>query len=348
MHKPQDRNCKVRASDAVMIGGMVTARFFAAVLALAAVTHTQPSAPALLVLNKADATLVIVDLKTGAISGRILTGAGPHEVVASSDGATAFVANYGDGATPGNSLSMIDLAGKKELRRVDLGPLRRSHGLAFHDGKVYFTAEVNRLIGRYDPAANAVDWLLGTGQTITHMLVISKDGRRIFTANIGGNSISAIERGTNPLASNVTVIPVGAGPEAIDLSPDEREVWTGHSQDGGVSVIDVAAKKVVVTIDAQTKRSNRLKFTPDGKHVLISEVDAGNIVVINTATRAVEKRVPVGSQPLGILMPPDGGVAYIAVSGDNAIVLFDLAKMAVAGRWTSFAVPDGMAWAVRQ
>ena len=334
--------------DRRVLASAVLAGVLIAAPSPSAVTPAQPSAPALLVLNKADATLVIVDPKTGAISGRVSTGAAPHEVVASSDGATAFVANYGDGANPGNSLSVIDLVGKKELRRVDLGALRRPHGLAFHDGKVYFTAEVNRLIGRYDPATNTIDWLFGTGQTTTHMLVITKDGRRIFTANIGGNSISAIERGANPLAANVTVIPVGAGPEAIDLSPDEREVWTAHSQDGGVSVIDVAAKKVVATIDAQTKRSNRLKFTPDGKHVLISEVDAGNIVVINTATRAVEKRVPVGAQPLGILMPPDGGLAYVAVSGDNAIVAFDLAKMAVAGRWTTFAVPDGMAWAVRK
>src|SRR5262249_31712141 len=149
--------------------------------------------------------------------------------------------------------------------------------LFFADGRLYFTAEANRLIARYDPAADKVDWVLGTGQTTTHMVLVSRDGGRIFTANIGSDSIAMFQRGSNALAWIEDVIPVGKGPEGIDLSPDERELWTAHSRDGGVSVIDTAAKKVVHTIALGTKRSNRLKFTPDGARVLVSDLDAGEL-----------------------------------------------------------------------
>ena len=235
--------------------------FLAAVVLIAAETPT----PALLVLNKEKATLSIVDPATLRIVGHAPTGEGPHEVAASSDGKLAFVGNYG-AQTPGSTLSVIDLVSQKEIHRVDLGPLRRPHGMFFADGKVYFTAEVNKLLGRYDPASNELDWLLGTGQNTTHMVMVSKDLSKLFTANIGSDSISIIERAG--AGWNETVIPVGKGPEAIDVSPDGAQIWTAHSRDGGVSIIDIATKKVIQTFSAGTKRSNRLKFTLDGKLVL--------------------------------------------------------------------------------
>ena len=311
-----------------------------------AVVVTQARTPYLLVLNKDEATLALVDLKTNTIAGRVGTGEGPHEITVSSDGAVAFVGNYG-GQTPGSTISVIDLAARKETRRVDLGVLRRPHGLAFADGKLYFTAEVNRAVARYDPATGQIDWLLGTGQATTHMILVNKDASRMFTANIGGDSVSVIERGASPLAWNVTVVPVGKGPEGIDISPDGKEVWTAHSRDGGVSIIDVAAKKVTQTIDLQTKRSNRLKFTPDGKLVLISDVDTGDLVVVDVAGRREAKRVHVGKSPEGILIAPDGGRAYVAVSGDNNVAIIDLKTLAIAGRISTGIDPDGMAYVER-
>src|SRR5258708_4167683 len=189
---------------------------FSVVLAAAAAAETPSTA--LLVLNKEEGALAIVDPVSGKVVGRVPTGEGPHEMTVSSDGKFAFVGNYGS-RTPGNSISVIDLVAQKELRRVDLGPLRRPHGITFAEGKVYFTAEVNKLIGRYDPATNQIDWLLGTGQNSTHMVLVSST--QIFTANIGSDSVTVIDRAN----SSETVIPVGKGPEGIDLSPDGKQLW---------------------------------------------------------------------------------------------------------------------------
>jgi YVTN family beta-propeller protein len=316
----------------------------AAAVPRAVSTQTAGQGPTLLVLNKEDATLAFVDPATGKVTGLLPTGEGPHEVVASPDGKLAFASNYG-GTTPGNTISMIDLTTRKEVRRIDTTPIRRPHGLAFVDGKLYFTAELNRLIARYDPAADKVDWLLGTGQTTTHMLIVNKDATRIVTANIGGNSIAVFERGANPTATwNETVVPVGRGPEGMDVSPDGKEIWAAHSQDGGVSVIDAATKKVVATLDLKTKRSNRLKFTPDGRIVLISDLDANQIVVVDAATRAEIKRIPTGQRPLGILMVPDGSRAYVAINTDNYVSIVDLKSLTITGQISTGKGPDGMAW----
>jgi YVTN family beta-propeller protein len=302
------------------------------------------SSARLLVLNKEDATLAIVDPASGSVLGRVPTGQGPHELVASSDGKIAFAANYGTGPAPGHTISMIDIATQKELRRIDVAPLQRPHGLSFANGKLYFTAEASRKIARYDPAADKVDWEFETGQNTTHMVLPSRDGRTLFTSNIGSDSVSVIEQGANG-TWNQTVVAVGKGPEGIDLSPDGKTVWSAHSRDGGVSVIDVATKKVLHTIDLGTKRSNRIKLTPDGKFALVSDLDAGDLVVVDTATRKEAKRLALGRMPEGILIPPGGAQAYVAVNGDNHVAVVDLKTWQVTKKISTGTGPDGMAWA---
>jgi len=319
-----------------------------AVTLLAAAVLAGPAAAQspslLLVVNKIENTLAFVDPATGQITVKAQTGDGPHEVV--TDGTRAYVANYG-AQTAGATLSIIDVAGRRELRRVDLGPLRRPHGMVMAEGKVYFTAESNRVVARYDPEADRVDWMMGTGQTGTHMIAAHGGGSTLFTTNIGSDTVSVISRGANPLAWTVTTIAVGKGPEAMAISPDGAELWVAHSQDGGVSVIDVAARRVAHTFDLRTKRSNRLTFTPDGELVLISDLDGGELVVVDAGARVELKRIPLGRSPEGILVAPDGGRAYVAVTGDNAVAVIDLSTLTVIGRFETGAGPDGMAWVGR-
>ena len=216
----------------------------------------------------------------------------PHEVVASSDGKLAFVSNYGFGAY--NTISVIDLATQKALPPVDLGTLRGPHGLAFAGGKVYFTAEVNKVIGRYDPSTGKIDWVLGTGQNRTHMIWVSKDLDRIFTSNVNSATISSIEKSTGAAGGpgpggpgeprtkgeppppppnrpggpvsrgpgapdwNEAVIAVGRGCEGFDVSPDGQELWSANARDGTISIVGLASKKVIETLDANVMGANRL------------------------------------------------------------------------------------------
>ncbi|HEY8539312.1 MAG TPA: beta-propeller fold lactonase family protein [Steroidobacteraceae bacterium] len=296
----------------------------------------------LLVLNKGEATLSFIDPESGKTQTTIATGQGPHEIELSSDGAIAFVTNYG-AQTDGNTISVIDVAERKELRRIDLGELRRPHGLTTAGGQLYFTAERARKIGRLDPRGERVDWTFATDQDGTHMVLASRDGNVLYATNIQSNSVSVIERDANDEWVQ-TLVSVGAGPEGLDLSPDGRELWVAHSRDGGISIIDVATKKVVQTFDVGTRRSNRLKFSRDGKTVLVSDLGAGALVAIDPGSRTVRARKDLGRAPTGILIAPSGNRAYVALSGENRIAVVDIGSLEVVSSITTGPGPDGMAW----
>ena len=328
------------------ISSICSALLIAGLLSSAQLFAAATPSPALLVLNKADSSLAIVDPATRTVVGRVPTGEAPHELAVSDDGKLAFASNYG-ARIPGHTLSVIDLEARKEIHRVDLSPMGRPHKLAYHDGRLYFTAELAKLIGRYDPSTNKVDWLLGTGQNKTHMILFTRDGSKAFTSNIDSNTVTAISTSGD---WNETVIPVGKGPEGIDISPDGNEVWSASSRDGGISIIDPATDTVKQTLHTGTKRSNRLKFTPDGKHVLVSDMGGNELLVIDASTGQVTKRLHIGRQPEGILVVSGENAprAYVAVSGDNAIAILDLNTMEITGHIATGREPDGMAWAVRK
>lgn len=304
----------------------------------------QSSKPVLLILNKSDNTMAIVDPATLLVVGRVATGVGPHEVTASSDGRTAFVGNYGTAQNPGSSLCVIDIAARKELHRIELPGLVRPHGIVESGGKVYFTAEGSRAVARYDPAANRIDWVMGTGQTGTHIVVVARDQKKIFTANMGSDTVTAIEPGETPAISKITQITVGQGPEGMDLSPNGRELWVAHRRDGGLSIIDAATDKVKDTIKVG-KSPIRVKFTPDGQRVLVSDAMGNEVVVYEAATRKELKRIAGLDVPVGILIQPDGRRAYVASTRANKVTVIALDSLTAIAAIEPGREPDGMAWA---
>lgn len=299
----------------------------------------------LLVLNKQDATLSFIDPATGATSLSIPTGASPHEVEVTADGATAVVSNYGGAQSPGNSLTVVDIAGRRERQRVDLGDLRRPHGLAVAGQQVFFTAEEAKHIGLLDTASGSVTWRFPTNQERTHMIAASRDGRLLFTTNMDSGTASIIQRQPGSPADAVqSVVKVGRNPEGMDVTPDGRQLWTANAGDGGISIIDVASKKLVKSFPVGTQRSNRLKFTPDGKLALVSDLAKGELVIVDVATQSVKARLPVGQGASGILVVPDGSRAYVAAASERRLAVVDLKTLTVAGHVATGGGPDGMAW----
>jgi YVTN family beta-propeller protein len=304
----------------------------------------QTNKPVLVALNKAEASMAIIDPNDMKLLGKVPTGDGPHEVVLSADGRTAFVANYGN-QTPGSSISVIDLETQKELRRVDLAPLYRPHGLVMgKDGKVYFTAEVNRAVARYDPATNKVDWMTGTGQNGSHMLVLSPEQNFIYTANIGSDSVTAIQikQTTPPGPMKITHIPVGKQPEAIDISPDGKEVWVGLNAEGAVDIVDTATNKFKEKVNLGG-RPYRVTFAPDGKQVFATMPNTKEIIVIDAATRKETRRVKLESVPLGIVFSKDGKFAFISAVQGDFVLKINLTSYETVGRVETGQAPDGVA-----
>jgi YVTN family beta-propeller protein len=329
-----------------------TLLFILVVLLLGARGLDAQTAPdsALLILDNEENTLLIVNPANLKITAKLPVGPDPHEVIASSDGTTAYISNYGGGAY--NTLTVVDLVAKKVLPNIDLGALRGPHGLAFVGGRVWFTAEAAKAIGSYDPATKRVDWIMGIGQNRTHMIYVFPDLNQIVTTNVSSASVSIIEKIGGGVATgpsfgdwNETIVPVGRGSEGFDVSPDGKEIWVANADDGTVSIIDVASKKVIDTLVANVKGANRLKFTPDGELAFISSLSKPDVAVLDRVTRKELRHVKVGDGAAGILMQPDGSRVYVACSPDGYVAVIDLHSLEVVGRIEAGQGPDGLAWA---
>jgi YVTN family beta-propeller protein len=299
----------------------------------------------LIVLNKQENTMSVVDPATMKVIGSIATGEGPHEAVVSADGKFAIVANYG-AQRPGNSLSVIDIDAIKEIRRHDLGALKRPHGMQLVNGRVYFTSELARAVARYDIVSDRVDWIMGTGASATHMLAVTPDARRLYTTNIASNNVTAIRLDGPPSPANITQIAVGAQPEALDISPDGRELWVGHNGDGSIAIIDIDTNTVKHTMQVGLLPI-RLKFSPDGKRVLVSDPKggaSGEVIVLDAQKRMVEKRIALAGVPLGIQFAADGKRAFVSRAQARRVDVVDMQTLAVSGSVETGDAPDGLAW----
>ena len=358
-------------------------RMFSPLMAVAILASSAfAQAPSsLLVLSKSDHTVSIVDPASLQVVARLPSGPDPHEIIASDDGKLAYISNYGGLDSTLNTISVVDLVARKALPPIDLGAICSTHGLAFAGGKLYFTAETNKIIGRYDPPTQRVDWILGTGQDRTHMVEVSKSLDKIFTSNVNSATISIIEQvsppaggfgpppgappGSGPapqgpggpggqprLTWEITNVPAGKGVEGFDISPDGKEIWAANARDATVTIIDVAAKKAIQTLPIPVKGANRLKFTPDGKRVLISGLGARagdrSLVVIDAITRKDVKQLNLGGGAAGILIAPDGARAYVAVSMADKVAVIDLKTLEVVGQIDAGKQPDGLAWATQK
>jgi len=355
-------------------------------LALAAAAQSTPST-ALLVLSKQDHTLAIVDPATLKALARVPVGDDPHEVVASADGRTAYVSNYGFGRF--HTLTVVDLDGQKQKGVIDLGALHGPHGLHFQQGKVWFTAEAAKAIGSYDPATGKIDWIMGTGQNRTHMIYVFPDAKKILTTNVSSATVTILEHTEGPAGmppgpppgaqppsgqpqwQGAGVPPPGTvgrqggpppGPPGGDWS--ETVIPVGRGSEGFDVTPDLKQAWVanawdgtisVIDIDAK-KVAATLAANARGANRLkftpdgkLALVSAGpELVIFDVASQKEVKRLTIGHGSGGVLIQPDGERAYVACSGDAYVVVVDMKKLEITGRVEAGGNPDGLAWAVRQ
>lgn len=316
-------------------------------------------AATLIVANKAEATVSLVDLKTNKVVSTLPVGTGPHEVAVSRDGRLALIANYGTGPQPGSTLTLLDVPAAKVVRTIDLGEYKRPHGVQFLDNRrALVTSEASKALLEVDVEAGKVVRSILTGQEVSHMVVATPDGARAFIANIGSGSITAIDLKAGKSLGDVKT---GAGAEGIDVTPDGKQVFVTNREADTVSVVDAATLAVLGSVPSASFPI-RAKVTPDGKHALVSNAKSGDLSVIAVAEKTVVRRVPLpvdrstdqdgrllndfgsSSVPVGVLIEPDGKRAFVAHANADTISIVDLKEWKRVGSLTAGKEPDGMGW----
>lgn len=307
-------------------------------------TAAVPAQDLLLVGNKQDADLSVIDVTTGRTVKRIPTGIGPHEVAVSPDRKVAVVANYG-AQPPGNSLTVIDLARLDVLRTISLETFTRPHGIAFlpDNRTVVVTSETARAVVLVDVSNGELTGIVQTDQQGTHMVSVSADGKRAYTANIGSGTATEIDLENQQALRRFDVAPQS---EAIALSPDGKELWVGSNGAGTISVFQLGTATKVATLEAPGVPI-RIYFSPDGTRALVSSAQAGVVRLFDTAARKETAAIGVQGTPIGAVFSPDGTHAYVARNSANDIAVIDLATMKLVASYATGNGPDAIAYVKR-
>ena len=326
---------------------------------LAALCVSAAPCRTLLVANKSDDTVDFLDLASGEKRATLPTGKAPHEIAVSPDGRTAVISNYGNREAPGSSLTVVDVDAAEVLRTIDLGHHSRPHGLAWlSDETLAVTAEGSAHLLVVEPASGTIRSEVETGQRVSHMVAVA--GGRAFVANIGSGTVTVIELGSG---AKLTDIVTGEGAEGIDVSPDGREVWVGNRAADTLSVIDPESLEIVATVPCPGFPI-RVRLTPDGSRVLVSAARSGEVVIFDRAERRelVRKQLDLSTVegfeerlfgdrfgdspvPVGLVVSPDGGTAWVAATQADAVVVVSTEDLVVKALLSTGHEPDGIAWA---
>jgi YVTN family beta-propeller protein len=303
----------------------------------------------LLVANQGDRDLSIIDPAAGqqitAVPEAGITG---HEVAASPDGRTAYVPIYGNSGvgkpgTDGRNMVVIDIAARKVTNDVDFGHGVRPHAAVFgpKNGLLYVTTELDNSVTIIDPHTLKIIGSVPTGQAESHMLAISHDGRRGYTANVGPGTVSVLDLEAK---KTIAVIPISHKTQRISISPDDSMVFTADQTKPQLAVIDTSTNKVKTWIPLPSAGYGTAS-TRDGRSLLVAVPGANKVAVVDLATLKLIRTIDVPSAPQEILIRPDNQVAYVSCNVSHKVAAINLSDWQVQKLIDAGKGADGLAWA---
>jgi len=304
--------------------------------------------PLLLVTNKADQTLSLVDPETNK---QLVTipedGKTGHELAASPDGKRAFIPIYGDAGvgkpgSNGQTIQVVDLKEKKTVGTIDFGKGVRPHCAVFNqkNGLLYVTTELDNTVSIIDPATLKIVGSIPTGKPESHMLALTRDGKRGYTANVESGTVSVLDLEAKTL---LTTIPIAKKTQRISLSVDDRWAFTSDQTQAQLAVIDTKTNEVAHRIDLPDFGYGTAA-TPDGKTLLVC-VGLGEVAIVDLEAKKVVKTLSVPRAPQEIVVRPDGAVAYVSCDASAKIAVIDLKKFEVSTLIEVGKNADGLSWA---
>ena len=317
-------------------------------LLYACATHAQEGR--LLVAQKGDRSLAIVDPASGRVVASVAEGGVTgHEVIASPDGRLAYVPIYGNSGvgkpgTDGNNIVVIDISAKKVVGNIGFDHGVRPHDPVFgpKDGMLYVTTELDKTVTIIDPKTLKIAGTIPTGQAESHMLVISHDGRLGYTANVGPGTVSVLDMQARKV---LKVIPISGNTQRIAISNDDRWVFTADQTKPRMAVIDTRTNEVAKWVSMEGEGYGSAP-TLDGRWLLMTLPDQNKVAVIDLKAMQVVRSVDVGAYPQAVVVRPDGKAAYVSCMHADQVTEIDLATWKTRSIATG-KLTDGLAWAGR-
>jgi YVTN family beta-propeller protein len=232
------------------------------------------------------------------------SGQDPETFDSSLDGRTIFVSNE-DAA----KMTAIDLETGAIRAEVPVGG--EPEGVKVRpDGRVvYVTCEETSEVYAIDTASLTVVAKIKVGAR-PRDIVFTPDSATGFVTDENDGTITVIDTATHTVATAIK-LPAPAAADAIPprpmsavLSPDARHLYVSNGRARSVSVIDVAARTVVRTINDVGVRPWGIEISPDGRTLFTANGPSGDVSIIDIATGTVTTRVATGGSPWGVVAAP--------------------------------------------
>ena len=304
----------------------------------------------LLVVNQGDRDISLIDPAAGKQVATVpVEGVTGHEVAASPDGSTAYVPIYGDSGvgkpgTDGSEIAVIDIASHKLIHKIDFGHGVRPHCAIYdrNSGMLYVTTELDKSISIIDPRSLKIVGSVPTGQEQSHMLALSHDGSRGYTANVGPGTVSVLDMKAR---KTVTIIPISKETQRISISRDDRMVFTADQTKPQLAVIDTATNTVKSWVPLPAVGYGTAP-TLDGRWLLVALRTSKQVAVVDLKTMKVARTIDVPDGPTEILMSPDGKTAFVSCTTSKQVAAIDLVHWKVERLIDAGDAADGLAWAL--
>lgn len=249
-----------------------------------------------------------------------------HELLITPDTGLAYVPIFGDGIhgrnpNPGHTLCIFDLAKETHVGDIDLRPLTAPHTLRLGpDGLIYVTCENSGVIAIIDRATHKVVDTIESGSTNGHRLVISPDGRRIYTENEEDGTISVIDLPGRKLLGQIKTPQALAG---IAVSGDSRTIVAVSDEEPVLFLIDAQSEQVreTLVLDGVAKPAQIARYAPDFSLLAVTALSCDTVSLIDPSFRS-QTAIKTGSQPMDMVFR--GDELFVACQGDGSVHVIDI------------------------
>jgi YVTN family beta-propeller protein len=302
----------------------------------------------LLVVTQRDQTFHVYDPETLTEIGSMKEDGGVdagHEVIATTDGKTAFVPLYGNSGvgkpgTDGDHIEVFDIATAKPTGKIPFAHGVRPHKAVWdrHTGMLLVTTEIDKTVSIVDPKSMKVVGTIPTGAEQSHMITLLPDGKKLYSANVGPGTVSVMDV---PARKLLKTIPISGNTQRIANSNDGRWVFTADQTAPELAVIDTKT-------DAVTKRIKLPAVgygtapTVDGKYLLVTMDGQPAIAVVDLKTMEVVRSIETPKGIDEVVVTPDGKSAYATSAKTDHLVKIDLGTFAVTKNVSTGKFPDGL------
>jgi YVTN family beta-propeller protein len=309
-------------------------------------------------------SLMVMDLKTGAVQRKVPLHDQAHEIEIAPDRRTAVIPHFvwtvpGHGQQPGSQVTVIDLKTDAQLH-IDIPAYTGAHGVKFiDDDRVVLTADAKMpeteksFLLELNIRTGVIERAIPTKQDESHLVQLSPDKKSYFVTDLTGR-FSAIDRETGKVKRSIRT---GDGTEGFDVSPDGKEIWVAARNEGRVTILDAS------TLERKGSFRNeggpiRLHFMPDGKHVLVTNRDENTIGIIDAKSRlelkeinlmvprlmsgAPQVRTPSGAMMIAVV--PSSNTAFVANSHAGVVTAIDTETWELKGFLKAGLGPDPLAY----